>query len=350
MDKKRPRRSRAKLAPSEFPVEVEQVHVAETAPTAPRVVGWLYLFYLILMVAPLFHLRTIVLIYQQVAMFFEVSPATSWLFVADVVIRLGLSAFGIFVARGLVSGRANVIRSAKRFLLATFVFAVLSNVVPFFVPMPAVARTVFLLTVWGPSVTCFAWVVIWSAYLRWSRRVRETYGEHEVAGSDRVVTSNAGSRLWRGVATVMVFVWTLYTILLLVNVYNENGLFRRLKDSDRRIWELLGDESNEAVEFVLQGESSPAALLASFEDETLFNATGRVLEMDERLTFLGDRCEEREALVIARLILDTQRRAEAEIKPSTVADALVAAVEGQSRRTVKCAELLETLPFEQPPT
>lgn len=354
MEKKRPGRSRAKQPLYVNPVIVREPLLgdpeANAEPTTPRVAGWLYLFYLILVVAPLFHLRTVVLLYQQVAMFFDESSATWLVFAADALMRAGLSVLGLLVARGLVSGRPKVVQLAKRYLLATFVFVILSNVLPFVLPMPELARMSLLLTVWGPTLTCVFWVAVWSAYLRQSKRVRETYGGQEARAVSTAIASRGESRIWRGVATIVVFVWTLMTVLLLWNIHNENSLFRELKDSDRWRWESLGDDSNEAAEYALRARISPAELLATFEDETLFNAAGRVLEMDGYLTALGDRCQERDQQVIAKLILDAQRRDSAEIKPSDVAKALIAATEREPRRSVKCSDLIEDLPVVQPST
>lgn len=139
--------------------------------------GWLLFFCVgLTILSPLRGAFALIQGYNQSNPYFDRFPGLRTLTMIDMPVSIALMGFSIYAGVGLWSIRPGAVRTAKRFLIVTLVYLVVSSFfLPFIVELPERATSAMLPEIVKGFFQGLVFVVIWLMYLNKSRRVKATY-------------------------------------------------------------------------------------------------------------------------------------------------------------------------------
>ena len=148
----------------------------------PGVRGWLLFFAITLVaVGPLVRTVGLIASYAPVAAIAERFPKFVAVYAATCVVELALIAWSIWAGVSILQARRGAVRVARLFLILNPIMLFVCTIAYALANLPPQVMDVMSKT--GAEITSRALVysIIWGLYLKFSKRVRETFGGHSPA-------------------------------------------------------------------------------------------------------------------------------------------------------------------------
>jgi len=138
--------------------------------------GWLLLFCLSLTIfSPLYTLYNLGVSYEASSTLFNRYPDLQNVFIIDLILSLGLTAFSIYAGRALWNIKPGAVKIAKTYLLVFLGYVIIASILPFKAGLPASANDIMMEEVIIGAIRSVFYVVIWYWFLNVSKRVKATY-------------------------------------------------------------------------------------------------------------------------------------------------------------------------------
>jgi hypothetical protein len=140
--------------------------------------GWLLLFCVVLTVInPLYSIGNLVLSYNKASHLFNRFPGLLGLVIIDTALILGLTSFSIYAGVRLWRVKSGAVQTTKRLLWCVLAYNGTAAVMPFLTGHPAKNNSAMILLVIKHTFRGFMFFAVWYSYLKYSKRVKATFGQ-----------------------------------------------------------------------------------------------------------------------------------------------------------------------------
>jgi uncharacterized protein DUF2569 len=138
--------------------------------------GWLLLFCIILTIFfPLSTLFYLTMNFDEARSYFNLLSKLETFTYIDIVLRTGLIVFSIYTGAALWSIKKDAVQLAKKFLIYTLVYGIISSTFPILIYSPTFVDGTMVLQIIIHIIRSIIFFRIWTSYLNKSKRVMNTY-------------------------------------------------------------------------------------------------------------------------------------------------------------------------------